>query len=75
LDKIEAKMINNDDTFSEVSSFNSEVYYRSKMVRSHELSVDEHYDLSENEIFLQEIEFEEWLRIPTARYSEYQKGF
>jgi len=44
LDKIEAKMINNDDMFSEVSSFNSEVYYRSGMVRFPELSVDEHCD-------------------------------
>jgi len=32
-DKVEAQMINNDDTFSEVSSFNNEVYYRSGMVR------------------------------------------
>ena len=36
LDRIEAKLINNDDTFSEVSFFNSENYYRSEMVRSHE---------------------------------------
>jgi len=34
LDRIEAKMINNDDSFSEVSSFNSEVYYRSEIERS-----------------------------------------
>jgi len=44
LDKIEAKIIYNDDMFSEVSSFNSEVYYRSEMARSPELSVDECYD-------------------------------
>ena len=47
-DRIEAKMINNDDTFSEVSSFNSEVYYRSEMVRSHE-SLIQHYYSSEDE--------------------------
>jgi len=71
LDKIEAKIINNNDTFSEVSSFNSEIYYRSEMVRSHELSVEENYDSSEDENVSQENEFEEWVRMPTARYYEY----
>jgi len=64
-----AQLINNDDKFSEVSSFNSEVYYRSEMVRSPELSVDEHYDSSEDQN-----EFEEWVRMPIARYYEYQKA-
>ena len=73
MDRIEAKSINNDDTFSDVSSFNSEIYYRSEMVRSHELSVDEHHDSSDDENISQEDEFEEWVRMPTSRYYEYQE--
>jgi len=64
-------MINNDDTFSEVSFFNSEVYYRSEMVRSHEVTVNQHYYSLEDENFSQSDEFEEWVRMPTSRYYEH----
>ena len=50
-------MINNDDTFSEVSSFNSEVYYRSEMVRSQE-SLMKYYHSSEDEDTSIDDEFE-----------------
>jgi len=66
-------MINNDDTFSEVYSFNSEVYYKSEMVRSHELSVNHHYYSSEDENVSQEDDSTGWIRMPTSRYYEHQK--
>jgi len=68
LDKAEAQIINKD----EVSSFNSEVYYRSGMMGSSEISFDENYD-SEDENFSQGNKFEEWTRLHTARYYEYKK--
>jgi len=40
------------------------------MVRSSKLSVDEHNDSSEDENSSQEYDFEEWVRMPTARYYE-----
>jgi hypothetical protein len=72
LDRIEAKMINNDDTFSEVSSVNSEVYYRSEMVRSQE-SLMKYYHSSEDENTSIDDEFEESVRMPTSRYYDHQE--
>ena len=65
-------MINNNDTFSEVSSVNSEVYYRSEMVRSHE-SLIKYYHSSEDEDTSIDDEFEESVRMPTSHYYNHQK--
>ena len=75
LDRIEGKMINNDDTFSEVSSFNSQNYYRSEMVRSHEsLLKYYHQHSSEDENTSIDDEFEESVRSrPTSHYYDHQK--
>jgi len=74
LDRIEAKMINNDDTYSEVSSFKSAIYYRSEMVRSHE-SLIQHYYSSEDENNSIDDECEESVRMPTLRYYDIRKFY
>jgi len=74
LDRIEAKMINNNDTFSEVSSFNSGNYYISEMVRSHE-SLIQYYHSSDDENTLINDEFNESVRMLTSRYYDHQKVY
>jgi len=44
-------------------------------VRSNKLSVDDHYDSSEDDNISKGNEFEEWVRMLTACYYEHQKVF